>query len=107
LWLTVERTPALLHLHQHLMDALRGLERPGGGPGAFHEGAGRVGDVLWVSSFRLESSFGAYTPHITLGHGPRVPTVEPFAFEATTVAACQLGRFCSCRKVLQAWRLSG
>lgn len=105
LWLTAERTPELLALHQQLMDALRGLERPHGGKHAFYDEAGRVGDVLWVSSFRLESSFGAFTPHITLGHGARAPDVEPFAFDATTIVACHLGRFCTCRKVLRSWEL--
>ena len=105
LWLTVERTPELLDLHQRLMDELRGIERPDGGPHAFYDEAGRMGDVLWVSSFRLESSFGAFTPHITLGHGKRPPDVEPFAFEATTVAACHLGRFCTCRRALRTWEL--
>jgi 2'-5' RNA ligase len=104
LWLTVERTPELLNLHQQLMDTLRGLERPHGGKEAFFD-EGRVGDVLWVSSFRLESSFGAFLPHITLGHGSRVPEIEPFAFDGTTVAACHLGRFCTCRKVLRSWEL--
>ena len=105
LWLTVERTPELLDLHQQLMETLRGLERPHGGKQAFYEETGRVGDVLWVSSFRLESSFGAFTPHITLGHGARAPEVEPFAFDATTIAACHLGRFCTCRRVLRSWEL--
>lgn len=104
-WLTAERTPELLELHHKLMDTLRGLERPHGGKQAFYDEAGRVGDVLWVSSFRLESSFGAFTPHITIGHASRAPDVEPFAFDATTIAACHLGRFCTCRKVLRAWEL--
>jgi 2'-5' RNA ligase len=105
LWLSVERTPDLQELHERLMEALRGLERPDGGPHAFFEGQGRMGDVLWVAGFRLKSSFGAFTPHITLGHGNEPPSVEPFAFDATTVAACHLGRFCTCRRVLRAWDL--
>jgi 2'-5' RNA ligase len=104
-WLTVERTPALLDLHERLMEALRGLERPDAGPHAFFEGNGRVGDVLWVASFRLKSSFGAYTPHVTLGHAAEPPTVAPMAFDATTIAACHLGRFCTCRKILRSWTL--
>jgi 2'-5' RNA ligase len=103
--LTVERTPELLNLHQQLMETLRGLERPHGGKQAFYEEAGRVGDVLWVSSFRLESSFGAFLPHITLGHAARAPEIEPFAFDARTMAACHLGRFCACRTVLRSWEL--
>jgi hypothetical protein len=82
------------------------VERPGGTPAAFVDGDARVRDLLWVSSYRLKSSFGAFTPHITLGHGAQPPHIEPFEFEATTVAACQLGRFCSCQRVLRSWSLT-
>ena len=105
LWMTVTRTPELLDLHERLMAALRGWERPGGTPDAFFERDARVRDVLWVAGFRLHASFGVFTPHITLGHGDLAPAIEPMAFEATTVAACHLGRFCTCRSVLRAWNL--
>lgn len=104
--IAIERTPELSALHEQLMEALRGFERPDGGHGAFVAGEGRLGDVLWVASYRLTSSFGAFAPHITLGHGPQAPVVEPFAFDATTVAACHLGRFCTCRRVLRSWSLT-
>ena len=105
LWMSVKRTPELFNLHGRLMDALRGLERQGGGPHAFYDGKGRVRDVWWVGSFRHKASGSAFTPHITLGHGSEAPAIEPFAFEATSVAACHLGRFCACRRVLRAWSL--
>lgn len=105
LWLAAQRTPELVDLHERLMEALRGLERPEGGPYSFFEGPARPGDVLWVSGFRRKSSFSAFNPHITLGHGKRAPVVEPFVFDATTIAACHLGRFCTCRRVLRAWEL--
>jgi len=104
--MTIERTPDLVALHEQLMEALRGVERPDGGPGAFFGGEGRIADALWVTGFRLKSSFNAFTPHITLGHATHPPAIEPFAFDATTVAACHLGRFCSCRKVLRSWTLA-
>jgi 2'-5' RNA ligase len=106
LWMTIERTPDLVALHERLMEALRGLERQDGGPAAFFEGEGRVGDVLWVAGYRLKSSLEKYTPHITLGHGAHPPAIEPFAFDASTVAACHLGRFCTCRRVLRGWTLT-
>jgi 2'-5' RNA ligase len=106
LWMAIERTPDLVELHERLMEELRGVERPDGAPGAFFGGDARVGDVLWVASYRLKSSFGAFTPHITLGHGAQPPAIEPFAFDATTVAACHLGRFCTCRRVLRHWTLA-
>ena len=107
LWIAIERTPELSALHEQLMEALRGFERPDGGPGAFADGEGRMGDVLWVASYRLKSSFGHFTPHITLGHGTEPPAIEPFAFDASTVAAAHLGRFCTCRRVLRSWHLHG
>jgi 2'-5' RNA ligase len=105
LWIAIERTPELATLHEQLMEALRGFERPDGGPAAFAAGDGRMGDVLWVASYRLKSSFGEFTPHITLGHGTQTPPVDPFTFDATTIAACHLGRFCTCRRVLRRWQL--
>lgn len=106
LWLAVDPTTAVVGLHERIMEALRGLERPGAGTGAFFDPDARMKDVLWVTSYRLKSSFGAYTPHITVGHGSRPPEVEPFTFDATKVAVCHLGRFCTCRRVLRTWDLT-
>lgn len=106
-WMAIEKTPALVALHEQLMDTLRGLERPDGGTGAFFEEEGRLRDVLWVTGYRLKSSFHHYTPHITLGHGSDAPTIEPFAFDANGVAVCHLGRFCTCRHVFRRWTLTG
>jgi len=104
LWMAVERTPELLDLHERMMKALKNLERTGGSHHAFLDGTGRIADVHWVGGFRQEAAFGAFTPHITVGHG-QLPKVEPMAFEATAIAVCHLGRFCTCRRVLRAWEL--
>jgi 2'-5' RNA ligase len=105
-WLTIAPAPPLVDVHQRLMHELRGVERPGGTAAAFADGDARTGDVLWVASYRLKASFGSFTPHITLGHATRLPSVDAFDFDATTIAACHLGRFCSCRRILRAWTLS-
>ena len=108
-WMSVTRTPDLLDLHGRLMAALRAIERQVGGPRAFYDGDARPRDVQWVARFRRQASSGAFTPHITLGYtdvtGDVTPPIEPLSFEATTVAACHLGRFCTCRRVLRAWNL--
>jgi len=106
LWMAIERSPALLELHERLMKALKGLERSNGDAYAFLDGGGRVGDVHWVTAFRQQASFGAFTPHITVGHGSQPPAIERTEFESTAIAACHLGRFCTCRKVLRAWELT-
>ena len=104
-WMEIEKTPTLMQLHEDLMEALRGLERPDGGTGAFFDEDARLRDVLWVTGYRLKSSFHHYTPHITLGHGEEPPPLEPVGFEADTVAVCHLGKFCTCRRVLRQWNL--
>ncbi len=102
-WMAVARSDALASLHERLMEALRDLEQVGGGPAAFVDRDGRLADVAWVTGYRLKSSVLAYAPHITLGHASEPPRIEPFTFEATTVGACHLGRFCTCRRVLRQW----
>ena len=104
-WMAVDPAPELVALHARLMDDLRGFERPAGGPGAFFEGDARPSDVIWVAGYRAKSSFTAYTPHITLGHAPGPPSIAPFKFTAATLAACHLGRFCTCRHVFRSWTL--
>jgi 2'-5' RNA ligase len=104
-WMEIEKGETLLTLHEQLMETLRGFERPGGTAAAFVDGDARVGDVMFVTGYRLKSSLHAYTPHITLGHAKEAPHIDPFTFEATTGAACHLGRFCSCRRVLRSWTL--
>jgi len=106
-WMEIDRSAALVQLHERLMEALRGLERPDGGTGAFFDADARLRDVLWVAGYRMKSSLHHFTPHITLGHAAEPPRIEPFSFEADTVAACHLGRFCTCRHVLRRWTLTG
>ncbi|HVQ12215.1 MAG TPA: 2'-5' RNA ligase family protein, partial [Vicinamibacterales bacterium] len=103
-WMAVERAPALSEIHRRLMDLLHGFESTDGTQAAFVDGA-RPGDVEWVAGFRRNSSYEAFTPHITLGHAAKVPSVEPVTFDATTIAACHLGRFCACRRILRQWKL--
>ena len=105
-WMAIERTAEIASLHERVMEALHGLERPGGTAAAFFEGNARIGDVAWVTTYRLKSSLGAYNPHITLGHASKPPDITPFVFRATAVGACHLGRFCSCRRVLRTWELA-
>lgn len=105
IWMSIELTPALRDLHHRLMDMLAPFERADGGVDGFFGGIARDRDVAWVSGFRRSSSYDAFTPHITLGHASTLPAVERMNFEATTIAACQLGKFCTCRRVFRQWKL--
>jgi 2'-5' RNA ligase len=105
-WMDVEPTPALVDLHRHILDVSAPFEAHVGDHQAFFGGDARDRDVQWVTGYRRASSGIRFRPHITLGHAARPPAIEPFTFEAGTIAACHLGRFCSCRRVLRAWSLN-
>jgi len=104
-WLGIDRSDALAALHARLMDAVEPFERRGGTVAAFTGEPARENDVAFVAGYRTRAAHAAFEPHITLGHGVRAPDVAPFAFEAREVAACHLGRFCTCRDVLARWTL--
>ena len=104
-WMAIERTPPLFELHRTLMDVLGPFERQDGTAAAFVGADARAGDLVWVADFRRASSYASFRPHITLGHSETQPTVEPLSFVATTIAACHLGRFCTCRRVLRRWEI--
>jgi 2'-5' RNA ligase len=103
--IAIENTPPLAALHERVMDALREFEHLGGGADAFVDRDVRLRDVLWVAGYRAKSSLLSFMPHITLGHASRAPVIDPFTFEAVTVAVCHLGRFCTCRHVFRRWTL--
>jgi hypothetical protein len=104
-WMAIAPALDLVELHRELMDALHDLERPDGTSAAFVDGDARSADVAWVAGFRSASSYAAFRPHITLGHSSTLPAIEPLAFDASTIAACHVGKFCTCRRVLRRWEL--
>lgn len=105
-WMAIERTPALVRLHERLLDATAAFEAAGGDASAFFDADARDRDGRWVGEFRRESSLARFTPHITLGHASAPPLVEQIAFVATTIAVCHLGRFCTCRRIIREWELA-
>jgi 2'-5' RNA ligase len=102
-WMSIERTPELISLHEQLLHATEPFEVADGDASAFFGDDARDRDVRWVREFRHESSLDRFTPHITLGHASEPPAVEPMDFVATTIAMCHLGRFCTCRRIIRAW----
>jgi len=104
-WMAIARTPALVDLHEQLLQATESYEATTGDESAFFDNDARDRDVRWVREFRRESCVDRFTPHITLGHASKPPILESIDFVATTVAVCHLGRFCTCRRVIRAWDL--
>ena len=75
-WMSIERTPELISLHQELLRASEPFEVTEGDASAFFGGDARDRDVRWVAGFRRDSSFDRFTPHITLGHASEPPAVD-------------------------------
>lgn len=105
-WIGIERTPAIRSLHEQLLEATARFEQRDGDVSAFFGGDARNRDVHWVSNYRAKSSYEHFLPHITLGHTTHPPLVQPFSFEASMIAVCHLGRFCTCRRIVRAWELA-
>ena len=102
-------TAALTRLHAGLMDRLEPFERGPGDEAAFVADARepvRRADVEWVRQFRTQAAHGRFEPHVTVGVGA-LPRLDPLpAADAARAALCQLGRFCTCRRVLAEWNLT-
>lgn len=108
--LTVEHTKALNNLHRRLMKRLERFASATGDKTGFvntdpNESA-RTRDVTCVKQFRRNASYEAFTPHITLGIGHLDQPSPVQTFTVTNLALYQLGRFCTCRRLLQSFTLS-
>jgi hypothetical protein len=58
------------------------------------------GTFNWIRNYPFESSFRKFRPHITAGFGRAHRVKLPIRFTAGTLALCQLGNHCTCRKIL-------
>jgi 2'-5' RNA ligase len=56
--------------------------------------------LAWINSYRENSAFDRFRPHITVGRGKSEARALDVAFTATRIGICQLGDHCTCRKVL-------
>ena len=105
--LGVDGGAALRLLHERLLARLGPHAAAPGDASAFVAGGepARDGDVEWVTQFRAQATGARFEPHVTLGVGALDDAATRIAFTATELAACHLGRFCTCRRVLGTWRL--
>ncbi|MBI4094200.1 MAG: hypothetical protein HY436_00120 [Candidatus Liptonbacteria bacterium] len=59
---------------------------------------------IWANAYHKKASFEKYWPHITTGYGSSfskdTTLTFPLAFTAPTLALCQMGSHCTCRRVL-------
>lgn len=104
--LTARGDEFLQKLHEYLVDNLPFAEIQKPTTRFFlPESNGEIVDAVfdYVGAFRTRHSKGNFWPHITLGAGPegRLQTDQlPLQFTITNISLCQLGNFCTCRKIL-------
>ena len=102
-------TAALIRLHTRLMDRLQRFESVQGDATAFLSAGSlpaRDADVEWVRRFRTHAAYDRFDPHVTVGVGALQEPGPLPAADGARVALCQLGRFCTCRRVLAEWTLT-
>lgn len=56
--------------------------------------------TFWVNKFLKEFSLENFNPHITLKTSQAEYNNLPIKFTTTRLAICQLGNYCTCRKIL-------
>ena len=126
----IEKTAGLQRLHEAVMSRLSPHFSYTVSPEMFfaslaHRGAHRAADetadatpdatpdatvdkatISWVENYPAQSSFARFSPHITAGFGQTDYVLGPMRFRPASIALCQLGNFCTCRRILAAadWR---
>jgi hypothetical protein len=63
--------------------------------------------LSWIKNYRRKSSFGGFSPHITIGYGQLNGVCGPMEFTASKLALCQMGNHCTCRQVIVSAELAG
>ncbi len=57
--------------------------------------------LYWIKNYKDKyNNSSLFSPHITVGFGETDKFQFPISFTASKLAMCQLGNYCTCRKVL-------
>ena len=106
--LRITESEQLFELHERIMNTLEAhVTRPGDAQAFFHGSeTARHTDIAWVNNFRNHSSGYRFEPHITVGKGTLDSQHPALIFPTSTLAACHLGKFCTCRHVFDSWSLT-
>lgn len=54
----------------------------------------------WINHYIPDHCFQNFWPHITLGFGVAPGNFQPFSFQASRLAICHLGNYCTCSRIL-------
>jgi hypothetical protein len=56
--------------------------------------------IEWINNYISDHCYDRFWPHITLGFGNSPNDLAPFTFQASRLAICHLGNYCTCTKIL-------
>lgn len=105
--IVIQKTVQIQELHNIIMEKLRLHFDYDANPSMFHNPL-KIGDFTlnWVKNYaRHYRNPKLFHPHITLGIGKIKKPGFPLSFFAKRLAICQLGNYCTCRKILAEFEL--
>lgn len=100
--LEIAKTPELQKLHEAILDEMSSTFVYDGVEKNMFYSPPPVNEVplYWVKGFPKTSVREHYKPHITLGLGEPKQEITPVQFNASKLALCHLGNYCTCRDIL-------
>jgi 2'-5' RNA ligase len=104
-YFSFEVTESLQGLHNNVFDL---ISKHSAGPVTtenFYEMTEPGSLINWVNNFKINSAYGNYHPHITLGIGiADMPLEFPISFKPVSVGFFHLGKHGTCKKLLSEFR---
>nr|MCK4930063.1 2'-5' RNA ligase family protein [Nanoarchaeota archaeon] len=100
--LKIERTPEILELHETMIKKTNPYRKKEATIKALYPNPKpNEATLTWINAYERHSSFEKkYNAHLTIGFGELKNVELPITFTASKIAVCQLGNYCTCRKML-------
>ncbi|MEO5980591.1 MAG: 2'-5' RNA ligase family protein [Chryseolinea sp.] len=99
--LDIESTPALLSLHENIVDTFKSLLTQDAKASEIDDTPPITHSSLkWISNFMADQCHENFWPHITVGHGNSEKVQTEYNFTATRLAIFHLGNHCTCKTLL-------
>ena len=98
----------LKKLHEKVMRELKNYLSYDAKKYMFYRGSNvDEGTLRWVKNYsKKHDDSNLFHPHITLGIGKAEKLKFPIKFKASKLAMCQLGNYCTCRKIISSYELN-
>jgi 2'-5' RNA ligase len=104
--LEVERTRELQTLHERVMTEMKAFFRYEVRETMIYGGVAKGTTLDWIRTYPQKAGYEHFSPHITLGYGAAPADLSfPIPFTAARLALCHLGNHCTCRKIIEEWKV--